>query len=210
MYTTRFLLPDDVIDTMTYMYSNDPHNVRMQLSLGNIKELAKKYYEKVVSDTGSICGVFDANDNILATYTAIEYPDFAAWRVAGTKVLEPTNHYAKTAKMLAPGIDAVIDKMEGKGYYKWWMISPEQHHNIRNKIMVKYSRLLGRYEWYDDLVIPANSVTTGVKSFDDYREIIDWSDTISRMFVLRQQHRIEIFRNKKFTNYKGTSNDEVE
>ena len=210
MYTTRFLLPEDVIDTMTYMYSNDPHNVRMQLSLDNIKELAKKYYEKVVSDTGSICGVFDANDNILATYTAIEYPDFAAWRVAGTKVLESTNHYAKTAKMLAPGIDAVIDKMEEKGYYKWWMISPEQHHNIRNKIMVKYSRLLGRYEWYDDLVIPANSVTTGVKSFDDYREVIDWSDTVSRMFVLRQQHRIEIFRNKKFTNYKGTPNDEVE
>lgn len=210
MYTTRFLLPDDVIDTMTYMYSNDPHNVRMQLSLDNIKELAKKYYEKVVSDTGSICGVFDADGNILATYTAIEYPDFAAWRIAGTKVLESTNHYAKTAKMLAPGIDAVIDKMESKGYYKWWMISPEQHHNIRNKIMVKYSRLLGRYEWYDDLVIPANSVTTGVKSFDDYREVIDWSDTVSRMFVLRQQHRIEIFRNKKFTNYKGTPNDEME
>jgi hypothetical protein len=211
MPQTRFLTANEVVDTILYMYSFDKNNVRMPLSDGKIQELAYSYYERVLSNTGSICAILNDAGSIVATYVVIEYPEFAAWRVAGTKVLESTNHYAKTAKILAPGIDAVIEKMESKGYYKWWMIAPEQHHNIRNKIMVKYSKLLGRYEWYDDLVIPANSTVTGVKSFDNYREIIDWSDTVARMFVLRQEHRIKIFRDKNFKDYKGTMlNDQME
>ncbi len=211
MQQTRFLTANEVIDTVVYMYSNDQNNVRMPLTSEKIHELARSYYDRVLNNTGSVCAVLNDAGNIIATYAVIEHPEFAAWRVAGTKVLESTNHYTKTARILAPGIDAVIEKMESKGYYKWWMIAPEQHHNIRNKIMRKYSKLLGRYDWYDDLVIPANSAETGVKSFDNYREIIDWSDTVARLFVLRQEHRVEIFRNKNFKDYKGTMlNDQMD
>ncbi len=204
MLRTRFLKPNEVVEAVIRMYSNDRRNVRMFLDQERITELAESYYKKVSTDTGSICAIFDDSESMVAIYMVVEYPDIAGWRVAGTKVLESSNHYAKTAKLLAPGIDAVIKRMESKGFYKWWMIAPEQHHNIRNKIMCKYSTMLGRYEWYDDLVIPSNSINTGVKNFDDYREVIDWSDTVARMFVLKQKHRVEIFQSKNFKDYKGT------
>jgi L-amino acid N-acyltransferase YncA len=204
MQKARFLKANEVVEIITYMYSIDTQNVKMTLTAQEISNLAQKYQQRVQDDTGAVCAVYDDENNIIGTYTAIEYPELAAWRIAGTKIIESTNHYAKTARLLSPGIDAMISYMEAKGYYKWWMISPESHHNVRNKIMCKYSTMLQRYDWYDDLVIPPNTEKTGVSGFDDYREIIDWSDTVARLFVLKQKHRIDIFKGKNFTNYKGT------
>ncbi len=84
------------------------------------------------------------------------------------------------------------------------MIAPEQHHNIRNKIMKRYSKMLGRYTWYDELVIPPSSTVTGIPAFDNYREVIDWSSTVSRMFVLDQAHRVELLRKLNHPDYHGT------
>ena len=177
--------------------------MRMELSPERIHDLGESYRERVKNNTGCVSAVLQ-NDEILGLYAAIEYPDVGAWRVAGTAVAEYTNHYTRSAELLAPALDALIAHMENKMYFKWWMIAPEQHHNIRNKIMKKYSKMLGRYTWYDELVIPASTINTGIPAFDDHREIIDWSSTVSRMFVLDQKHRVELLRKLNLPDYSGT------
>lgn len=203
MTEIKFLMPDEIVGTVQYIFNQNPKNVRMKLSAEHIKMLAESYREKVERNTGSITAIII--DGIpRGMYAAIEYPEVGAWRVAGTAVSEYTNHYAHSAKLLAPALDALISNMERKFYFKWWMIAPEQHHNIRNKIMKRYSKMLDRYTWYDELVIPANTTSTGIPAFDNFREVIDWSSTVSRMFVLKQEHRVQMLKELNYPDYTGT------
>ena len=104
---------------------------------------------------------------------------------------------------MADALDLLLEKMESKGYYKFWMASPESHHNIRNKIMRKHSKYLARYKWFDEVVIPRGQ-QSGISSFDSVRRPIDWTDIVVRLFVLDQEHRVNILRTKGFEDYKGT------
>jgi hypothetical protein len=203
MSRIEFLKPEDIVTAIEHIFSKNPKNVRMPLSLEKIHQLGESYKDKVLSNTGCVVAVLQ-NGEPQGLYAAIEYPEVGAWRVAGTAIAEYTNHYAKSAEILAPALDALIQRMENKMYFKWWMIAPEQHHNIRNRIMKRYSQMLGRYTWYDELVIPPNTTETGIPGFDNFREIIDWSSAVARMFVLDQKHRVEILRQSNHPDYQGT------
>jgi hypothetical protein len=203
MKQIKFLDPEEIVPAVERVFKLNPKNVRMELTSSRISELGGSYKYQVERNTGAVSAVLQ-NNEVVAFYAAIEYPKFGAWRVAGTAVAEYTNHYAKSAELLAPALDALIQHMEKKMYFKWWMIAPEQHHNIRNRIMKRYSKMLGRYTWYDELVIPPNSEKTGIESFDNFREVIDWSSAVARMFVLDQKHRVEILRRYNYPDYQGT------
>ena len=203
MNQVKILKSEEIADAVRFVFTKNPKNVRMELSNERITELADSYKKNTENNTGCVSAVIKDGE-IYGFYAAIEYPDVGAWRVAGTAVSEYTNHYARSAEILAPALDALIQRMEDKMYFKWWMIAPEQHHNIRNKIMKRYSKMLGRYTWYDELVIPPNTTNTAIPAFDNYREIIDWSSTVSRMFVLEQAHRVELLRKLNHPDYTGT------
>lgn len=199
----KLLDHEEVVAAVQHVFTKNPRNVRMELSPERILALGESYRDRVKNNTGCVSAVL-RNDEVLGLYAAIEYPDVGAWRVAGTAVAEYTNHYTRSAELLAPALDALIAHMENKIYFKWWMIAPEQHHNIRNRIMKRYSKMLGRYNWYDELVIPPSTTNTGIPAFDDFREVIDWSSALARMFVLKQEHRIELLRKSGHQDYTGT------
>jgi len=92
--------------------------------------------------------------------------------------------------------------LEAEGYYKFWMGAPEQHHNIRNAVMVKQSNLLHRYDWVDELVIPKGE-RCDVEIFEQNRRTCNWTDILVRMFVLKQEYRIEHMRKQGHINYTG-------
>lgn len=203
MKQVKLLNEDEIVGAVQHVFTKNPKNVRMELSQERILALGESYRDRVKNNTGCVSAVIESEE-VLGLYAAIEYPEVGAWRVAGTAVAEYTNHYARSAELLAPALDALIGHMEDKMYFKWWMIAPEQHHNIRNKIMRRYSQMLGRYTWYDELVIPPNTLNTGIPAFDNFREVIDWSSAVSRMFVLQQEHRVELLRKLNPPDYVGT------
>jgi hypothetical protein len=136
-------------------------------------------------------------------YVGVIMPRIGGWYIVLTKVLESTNHFSKTAPMMVPALELLIFKMESMGYFKFWMSAPEKHHNIRNKIIKKHSVAANRYVWFDEVIAPKGQLT-GIAAFDIYRGICDWSDVVVRMFVLKQQHRVEILRTQLHPDYKGT------
>ncbi len=70
--------------------------------------------------------------------------------------------------------------------------------------MCRHSKYLSKYKWFDETVIPAGG-KSGVSAFDAVRGTIDWTDVVVRMFVLDQQHRVEILQQRKdLKDYKGT------
>ena len=93
--------------------------------------------------------------------------------------------------------------MYTEGYYKFWMGAPEVHHNIRNRVMIKHSKLAHRYQWFDEYIIPKGQ-KTDIKIYEFNRRICNWSDILVRMFVLKQEYRVELLRKLNSKDYHGT------
>ena len=69
--------------------------------------------------------------------------------------------------------------------------------------MKKNSTTLGRYTSFDELVIPKGK-RSNVHSWEIFRKICLWKDIVVRMFVLDQEHRVELLRSQNYSDYKGT------
>lgn len=202
MTTTRFITENDAYHIKT-LYSINTAQVRHILTTDEVDALIKGLSEHLKNETALISMVFDEDDNPLAMYCGFPFPRINGWFVGLTKNISPENHFNKSAKYMAPGLDLLITEMEKRGYYKFWMAAPETHHNIRNKIMKKHSTTLGRYTWFDELVIPKGK-RSNVHSWEIFRKICLWKDIVVRMFVLDQEHRVELLRSQNYSDYKGT------
>ena len=201
MYTTRFLTPKEVklINTLFSVHSK---LVGEELTPNELDSMIRYYRSLIEVDLMKISMVFDENDSPVAMYTARLFPKIKGWWVAATKIKVPTNHFSTTSKIMAPGLDLMLETLEAEGYYKFWMGAPEQHHNIRNAVMVKQSNLLHRYDWVDELVIPKGQ-RCDIEIFEQNRRTCNWTDILIRMFVLKQEYRIEHMRKQGHINYTG-------
>lgn len=201
MRETRFVAADE-IDYVRKIFKLNPNAVGTVMSDEQQNRYLTKVAEKIAEGMAHAAVTFEDGEPIVV-YIGFEFPSIAGWHVGLTKITEKYNHYNKSAPIMADALDLLLEKMESKGYYKFWMTSPESHHNIRNKIMIRHSKYLARYKWFDELVIPAGD-KSGVSAFDAVRGVIDWTDVVVRLFILDQQHRVEQLRAKGFKDYKGT------
>lgn len=188
MYTARFITPDELSPVVKELFSIDKTIIRQERTEDELAYLRGFWKSLMVNKEMMVSVVFDENNSPVAMYTARLVQRVAGWLVGATKIKKPNTTFYTSAKIMAPGLDLLLDTLETMGYYKFWMIAPEEHHNIRNRVMKKYSPALNRYDWYDELVIPAGEKSK-VDLFEMHRFQVDWSDTLVRMFVLKQEYR---------------------
>ena len=185
--TVRFINPNE-IDHVYDLFSYDKNIIRQDLNDEELNFIISKWQDHMSKGDMKIAMLFDDNNEPVIQYTGIEVPEIAGWCVAATKVKHPTNNFNITARRAYPVLDLMITEMESKGYYKFWMIGPIDHVNIRNKIMRKYSKMFDRYDWYDEEIIPKGQKAKA-SLFDKHRIICTWTDVTARMFVLKQEYR---------------------
>ena len=205
MNTTRFITENDAHHIKT-LYTINTKQVGHILTPIEVDVLVKTLAGFLRTGEAVITMVFDENDSPLAMYCGFPYPTIEGWFIGLTKNISPETHFNKSAKYMASGLDLMIEEMERRGYYKFWMTAPEKHHNIRNTVMKRHSKFLGRYMWFDERVIPKGT-RTETRAWEVYRKLCLWSDIVVRMFVLEQNHRVDILRSQGHPDYKGTVQD---
>lgn len=202
MNTMRFVTADELHHVRT-LFSIDRRSVGVEFSDEDVENLIVRLTRRINTGMVHVPMVFDEAGTPLCMYVGFELPKIGGWWVGLTKVLAPTNHFNQHAPLLAPALNALIELMESKGYYKFWMAAPEKHHNIRNRIMRRHSVMLDRYNWVDEDVIPRGQ-KSNFEAFNMHRAMCDWSDIVIRMFVLKQSERVEIFKKQGHVDYNGT------
>lgn len=199
----RFIESDE-LQYLKYMFDIDPALLGIKLTRDEINCLLSRFeHGMTITKTNRIAMMFDEDRNPVAMYSCIEFPAVASWAIKLTKVLNVATHYNISAKMSAPLLDFLINAMEQKGYYKFWMTATEQHQNNRNKVMCKFSKALPRYTWYDEQII-SKGTTSLTSAFDAGRPINYQSDALVRLFMLKQKYRVEILKEQKCKDYNGT------
>ena len=199
--TVRFLKAEEVV-LIRGLFDNDRAVFGTDLTDEQITRFIENVTKAVREDYNIVTGVFDTNNDLVAMYVTRSLPGIGGWIAGLTKLKHNNVHFAATAKLLAPALDMLIAYYESIGYYKWWMASPEQHHNLRNAIIRKHSSMIDRYSWCDDEFIPKGESS----KFDIFRNFTRPNanyDMVLRMFILRPDHRKSEIQNK-FSEYQGT------
>ena len=202
MNTTRFITPDE-IDYLRVTYAVGRKNVGSVITEEQQDQIVGDIKKKMIDGGMHVAMVFDAEQNPIASYQAFEVPNLLAWRWCGISSVGSYNHFNKSAPILAPALDLMMNLMESKGYYKFWAINTESNLNIRFKIMCKHSTMLYRYNCYDEMIIPKGK-QSGILLFDAFRFTTDSANVVVRLFTLGQKYRAEIFRTQGYDDYKGT------
>lgn len=107
-----------------------------------------------------------------------------------------------TNKLVTPTLAKLCIELEKKKYYKFWLAETEQFLNNLN-IEFQNNDCLRRYTWYDEDIIPANEKSKTVV-FNLNRQIDNTNDRLVRVYMLRQESRIQIFRQMNYDDYTGT------
>ncbi len=202
MNTTRFITPDE-IDYLRVTYAVGRNHLGIEITEDFQEKFLSNTKQKMIEGLMHVAVVFDNDSKPIASYQAFEIPQILAWRWNGLSSVAKHNHYNKTAPIIAPALDMIMNLMESKGYYKFWSLNKESAHNVRYKIMCKHSTLLNRYNCYDELIIPKGK-TSGIPFFDSQVMPIQSYDLLVRLFVLDQKHRVEQLRKHGYDDYKGT------
>ena len=111
MTTVRFINSDEIRHIYT-MFSIDKSLVGETLTSQEINTIAQGYREAMDLGYMKITMVFDENESPVAMYTARLLPMATGWWVGATKIKEPTNHFNKTAKIMSPGLDLMLENLE--------------------------------------------------------------------------------------------------
>lgn len=199
--TVRFLKAEEVI-LIRDLFVNDRSVFGTDLTDEQITRFIENVTKAVREDYNLVTGVFDPNNELIAMYVTRSLPGVGGWVAGLTKLKYSNVHFSATAKILAPALDLLISHYESLGYYKWWMSSPEQHHNIRNAIIRKYSSKIDRYSWCDDEFIPKGESS----KFDIFKNFTRPNanyDMVLRLFILRPDYRVAEMK-AKFPTYQGT------
>jgi len=193
MNTARFIKDTEVKEVVDELFSIDKTIVRQIQSTEDLNYLKNRWTELVKTNDMKICIVEDENKIPIAMYTSRLLPTVAGWWVGATKIKQPSTNFHTSAKIMVPALELLIHDMEQMGYYKFWMVAPEHHHNIRNSVMKKYSPSLNRYDWFDEIIIPKGG-KCNVPLFEMHRIVVNWADTLVRMFVLKQEYRADLVK----------------
>jgi hypothetical protein len=187
-----------------FIDSNELHLIKKLFSKNKLiaeKELSDTEIDLKISqikdriDSGllKISIIFNENQEPYAMRSGFYIKKAGAWYLSATKLIQPENHYNITARNLAPGLDLLINHMESLGYYKFWNAGPERQQDIRTKIMCKYSKMLGCYDWYNECLIPKGK-RSDIDAYEVFRNVSNSSDVMIRLFVLKQEEREKLIR----------------
>ena len=203
MNIVRFIEPDEVREIVTEMFSIDNTLIREPVSEEALEVTIKFWMASMHRGELKISVLFDEENSPVAMYTGRMMPVNSGWCVGATKIKKPQSNYYISARLMTPALELMLTHMESLGYYKFWMTAPEMHHNIRNKVIRKICPMMTRYEWVDEEIIPQNQ-NSKTALFNLNRRICTWSDTVVRMFYLKQEHRIELLKKRNSKDYNGT------
>ena len=203
MNTIRFINSNE-LEYVRDIFNKNPWMVGEKLDLDEIDSLIKSWAPQI--DTGflKVNVLFGEQDEPLAMYTGSLFRDLKYWAVGYTKIANRTSHFAKSARIMAPALDHMLEYTQSQGLFRFHMMAPEKHHNIRNAIMIKYSNYLKNYNWYDEAVIPRGELSSLEKKFGTNRRPCNWSDIVLRSFILKQEFRVDYFRQFQYQDYKGS------
>lgn len=202
-YNTFRFLKSDEVGMIKELYTIDPRNMGVKLTPEEIYNMSMRLANKIDKGFCKVLMMFDENNQPAAMYVGFELVKISGWYIGLTKVKTSASHFSTTAKLLSPGLSYLIEYMESKGYYKFWMAAPESWHNMRNMVMRKYCPTMARYHWFDEMIIPKGQ-KANVAAFDAIRPVCNWSDILVRMFSLKQEERIKILKNQGHIEYNGT------
>ena len=203
MEKVRFINSSE-LDYVRYIFDRNPWLVGEKLSTDEIENLISSWVSQLDSGALKVNILFGEHDEPLAMYTGTITKNSNQWTVGYTKIANRTSHFNKSAKIMAPALDHMLEYTQSRGLFRFNMIAPEKHHNIRNAIMLKYSKHLHKYIWFDEYVIPKGEFTPLELMYGTNRRPCLWSDVVLRSFNLKQEHRIEYFKKFQYQDYKGS------
>ena len=181
------------MDILRSMYDFNPNINGVKLSDSEITSWCEAVMVGIKEGTKQVAVNFDSQGEPLAMILSHEKPLINSWVHGLSLIRQPTKHYNKSAPILAPALDLMMNLMESKKYYKYWAINPGAKLDIRFNIMRKYSTTLHRYNSYDEMIIPAGQVS-GVRVWDIHRRIHHTLDMTVRLYVLRQEYRLPLLK----------------
>lgn len=198
---TRLITTDD-LQHVRYMFEINPTIEKKVLDSDKIERFIDHLRIGMEKNETHITMAFEDGAPTVM-YVGYEYPKIGAWYIGLTKTTETAMHFKTSAKVMAPAFDLLAEVMENKGYFKVWMTATERNHNIRNMIMRKCSTALPRYDWYDEIVVPAGE-WSGSEFYDRNRLSLNTeSSVVVRLFVLQQEYR-NFYLKKKYSSYIGS------
>jgi len=203
MEKVRFINSSE-LDYVRYIFDRNPYLVGEKLSTEDTELLITSWVSQIDSGFLKVNVLFGEQDEPLAMYTGSLFRHLKFWTVGYTKIAIRTNHFAKSARIMAPALDHMLEYTQSQGLFRFHMLAPEKHHNIRNDIMIKYSNHLKNYNWYDELIIPRGELSVVEKKYGTNRRPCNWSDILLRSFILKQECRVDYFRQFQYPDYKGS------
>ena len=206
-YTSKIITSDVVQETILTIFKDNDEIFRIKRNKEAQLNIAKGVVSAINDGNAIMTVTYNEDNEPVAMYVGFKFPNLKAWVVGLTKVAGKYNHYNQSAAVMAPAMDLLITTMEEQSYFKFWMVAPEQHHDIRNKVMKKHSSTLGRYHCYDEDIIPQGALSeTEIYNAYRGRNTIDWTDMLVRLFVLNQSQRVKYLKQKGRETYKGNLN----
>jgi hypothetical protein len=200
MFTARLITTEE-IDLVETLFDNNRSVLKKDLEPTDMSGLIQSLKDTHSKGISHISMTFDDANVPYGVYVGYEVPRVQGWVFGMSKVRSHKHHYRTTAEAVSKSFDLLIEHMENKGLYKWWTTNPERYLRRRPKIMREFSKYLDRYDYYDELVIPSGQLAN-IALFDAFRPIVDWSDILVRMYVLKQRHRVQFLR-KQHASYIG-------
>jgi hypothetical protein len=198
MNNTRFLKHNE-ISILRSMFDFNPYANKIRLSEKDIIIFCNKTMEEVAKGSRHVAITMDETGDPVASTLGIEKPGIAGWVQGLTMVRYPSDYprnpgpEAKIpqAEMISRAMDLLVSHMESKRYYKFWDIGHPRILNFAKSYVSRFTKTLNRYDQYDEMNIPPG-MHSGVPLFDAYRRIHPTESMIARMYVLRQEYRLQL------------------
>jgi hypothetical protein len=174
------------------MFDFNPYANKVHLSEKDIIIFCNKTMEEVAKGFRHVAITMDETGDPIASTLGIEKPGIAGWVQGLTMVRYPADYpRIPQAEIISHAMDLLVSHMESKHYYKFWDIGHPRILNTAKSLVGRYTKTLNRYDYYDEMTIPPG-LPSGVPLFDAYRRIHPTESMIVRMYVLRQEHRLQL------------------
>lgn len=150
--------------------------------------------ENIISDESKtknrLSLVFDKEGKIRCVSVAMFWNMIKSWR-QGLIICKPDNSYFDAVKNgIADSSNLLVSYAESIGYYSYDFIVANPKSNLRwNKMRQQIPLIKDRYEFFDEAIIPANSMPSHPRYRDMMRNRTWNVDLLYRIGYLKNQYR---------------------
>jgi len=153
-----------------------------------------KSMEKIILDESTtykkIALVFDNKNKINCLSVAMFWKNIKSWRQMFIICNSKNSYFDAVKNGIADSSNLIVDYAESKGYYSYdFMVANPKNHNRWNKMRYQIPLISNRYEFFDEAIIPANTMPEHIK----YQTMMGnrtWNvDLLYRVGHLRNEYR---------------------